>query len=120
MRLLGNIIWFLFGGLIEAAVWFFSGLAYFVTIIFIPFGFQSFKMARLAIAPFGKVVETDIARHPFANVLWNLFGGFGFVISTYIVGIILCITIIGIPFGRQCFKLAKLCFAPFGATVSKK
>jgi uncharacterized membrane protein YccF (DUF307 family) len=120
MKLLGNIIWFFTGGFIEAAVWFFTGIAFFLSVIFIPYGFQAFKLARLALHPFGRRVETDIARHPFANVVWNLLGGFAFVVVSYIIGILLCCTIVLIPFGRQWMKLGKLCFAPVGATVEKK
>ena len=117
MKTLGNIIWFLFGGLISAIGWFLTGILWCITIIGIPFGKQCFKIAKLVILPFGKVVKTDFGKHPIANIIWIIFGGLGFALSYVILGVIYCITIIGIPFGKQCFKLATLGLIPFGATI---
>ena len=118
MKTLGNSIWFLLVGLWSAIGYFFGGIILCITIIGIPFGTQLFKMAGLMIWPFGKTITTDFNKHPFANLFWLLFGGlmtaFGFLIG----GVIFCITIIGIPFGKQCFKLSRLSLAPFGSTVS--
>lgn len=117
MKTLGNIIWFLFGGLFAAISWFFSGILWCITIIGIPFGKQCFKLAKLMLAPFGKTVKTDFGKHPIANVIWIIFGGLEFAIGFLVLGVIYCITIIGIPFGKQCFKLASLALIPFGATI---
>ncbi len=77
----------------------------------------SFKIAKLVIFPFGKVVKSDFGKHPIANIIWILFGGLELAVGYLFVGLLLCITIIGIPFGKQCFKLAQLALVPFGATV---
>ena len=120
MKTIGNILWFLLTGFWEAVCWFFSGIIWCITIIGIPFGKQCFKIAKLVIWPFGKVVDSNFSAHPIANVIWIIFGGFAYALSFVIVGAIWCITIIGIPFGKQCFKFAKLSLMPFGATIHDK
>lgn len=117
MKTLGNLIWLLFIGLWSAIGYFLIGLLLCITIIGIPFGKQCFKMASLVITPFGKVVKSDFSKHPIANILWMFFFGWELAIAFIIVGLLFCITIIGIPFGKQCFKLAQLSFIPFGARV---
>ena len=117
MATLGNIIWFLFSGLGMGLSWFFTGIMWCVTIIGIPFGLQCFKLAKLSFMPFGKTVSGNFGAHPIANIIWFIFGGFGLTISFYIAGIFWCVTILGIPFGKQCFKLGKLAMFPFGATI---
>jgi len=120
MKVIGNIIWFIFGGLELAFVWAIVGLVWCVTIIGIPIGIQAFKMAGLALFPFGKTVNYGGgAGRLILNILWLVFGGLVLAIGSAFVGIIFCITIIGIPFGKQHFKLAKLALMPFGATVTK-
>ncbi len=117
MKTIGNILWFIFTGLFSAIGYFLVGLIFCITIIGIPFGLQCFKFARLCIWPFGTEVNTDFGKHPIANVIWIILFGLGLCISFFIVGLIWCVTIIGIPFGLQCFKLAKLSIVPFGATI---
>ena len=117
MKTLGNILWFIFIGLWSAISWFFLGILWCITIIGIPFGLQAFKLAKLTLFPFGKVVKSDFGKHPIANILWLLFGGLELAVGYAIAGVIFCITIIGIPFGKQCFKLAGLGAIPFGANV---
>ena len=117
MKTIGNILWFLFTGLGSAIAWVTTGIIWCITIIGIPFGKQCFKLAGLSLFPFGKTVVTNFGAHPIANVLWIIFGGFSLALSFLFAGIIWCITIIGIPFGKQCFKLAKLALIPFGASV---
>ena len=116
MKTIGNILWFLLVGLWEGLGYFLIGLIWCITIIGIPFGKQCFKIARLMFAPFGKAINTNFGKHPIANVIWIIFGGLELALGFFFVGLILCITIIGIPFGKQCFKLAKLSLIPFGAT----
>ena len=118
MKTLGNIIWFLLVGLVSAIAWFLLGVLWCITIIGIPFGRQCFKLARLFIWPFGAVVNTHFDKHPIANILWLIFGGLELVFGYVISGVLFCITIIGIPFGKQCFKLAKLALLPFGADIA--
>jgi len=119
MKTIGNIIWILFGGLPMAIGWFFVGILWCITIIGIPIGLQAFKLAKLSFLPFGKRVSSGSgAGSMILNILWIIFGGFLLAAGSFIVGCIFCITIIGIPFGKQHFKLAKLALMPFGATVS--
>lgn len=118
MKFIGNLIWFIITGLETAIAWFLLGLLWCITIIGIPFGKQCFKFAGLVLTPFGKTVNTDFGKHPIANIIWIIFGGLGLAIGYILVGVLFCITIIGIPFGKQCFKLAKLALMPFGAEVA--
>ncbi len=119
MRLIGNIIWFIFGGLFLALVWLLLGILLCITIIGIPFGLQCFKAAKLSLAPFGKQVTTHYDKHPVANILWAILLGWEMVLGYLLSGILCCITIIGIPLGLQSFKFMKLAFLPFGAEVQK-
>ncbi len=117
MSCLGNFIWIIFGGLFSALGYLLLGAVWCITLIGIPFGLQAFKFASLVIAPFGKKVDLDFGKHPIANIFWLLFGGLTLALLHAILGLIFCVTIIGIPFGLQSFKLAKLALFPFGATV---
>ena len=118
MKTIGNIIWFIFVGLGSAVAWFLLGIVWCITIIGIPFGKQCFKLARLFIWPFGTTVNSDFGKHPIANIIWLILGGLELAFGYVIAGILFCITIIGIPFGKQCFKLAQLALFPFGANVA--
>lgn len=118
MKLIANIIWFIFGGLWLGLSWAFLGVLLCITIIGIPFGKQCFKAAKLTFAPFGKRVNVHFDKHPVANVLWAVFFGWEMALGYLASGVICCITIIGIPLGLQSFKLMKLAFLPFGASVS--
>ena len=117
MKTIGNVLWFIFVGIGSAIAWFLLGVFWCITIIGIPFGKQCFKFASLSAFPFGKRANVNFGKHAIANVLWVIFGGFGLFIGYLMAGIVFCITVIGIPFGKQCFKLAKLSLAPFGAVV---
>lgn len=116
MKVLGNFLWFIFTGLWTGLGFFLSGIIWCITIIGIPFGLQFFKFCSLAFLPFGKTVEVR-ETHPIANALWFIFGGFAMTLGYFLGGIIWCVTIIGIPFGKQCFKLAKLSLTPFGREI---
>lgn len=118
MGCLGNIIWFLFCGLWQGIAWLAAGILWSITIIGIPIGRQCFKFASLAFFPFGKEVQYGGSTLSLiANVLWLLISGIPLALSALINGLLLCCTIIGIPFGLQCFKIAKLALMPFGATI---
>jgi len=118
MGCLGNFIWIICGGIWQALAWCVMGLVWCVTIIGIPIGVQCFKFASLAFAPFGKEVQYGGgAPSLIANIFWILISGIPLAVAAAINGLILCCTIIGIPFGLQCFKIAKLALMPFGATV---
>lgn len=121
MSALGNILWFIFAGFWQGISWLIIGLLWCITIIGIPVGKQCFKMAGLAFFPFGKEVEYGGgAPSAILNVLWFIFGGVFLSLQALLNGVLLCITIIGIPFGLQCFKQAKLALLPFGAVVRPK
>lgn len=118
MRLLGNMLWLILGGLVIAFGWLAIGLVLCLTIIGIPLGLQAFKMATLTLTPFGKtVVYGGGLGSTFANVLWVMLVGWWMAMGYLIAGIFNCITIIGIPFGIQSFKMAKLALWPFGAEI---
>ena len=117
LSIISNIIWILFGGIWLALAWFAIGVLLCITIIGIPFGIQCFKAAKLAFAPYGKRVLLNFKAHPIANTLWAILGGFGMALLYLAIGILNCLTIIGISRGIQCFKIMKLAFFPFGAKV---
>lgn len=117
MKLLGNIIWLIFGGLFASIGWFLLGILCYITIIGIPLGRQFFKFAKLMLAPFGDEVILDFGAHPILNILWLIFFGWEMALGYIVFGLILCVTIIGIPFGLQWFKLAGLALIPFGAKI---
>jgi uncharacterized membrane protein YccF (DUF307 family) len=124
MSFLGNLIWLIFGGLIVALEYLVSSILLFSTIIGIPFGLQTLKLAGLALWPFGKdtrVVETSQGcLSTLMNLVWILVGGIWICLSHVVFGIILGITIIGIPFAKQHFKLATLALTPFGREIITK
>lgn len=121
MRTLGNLIWIIFGGLILSIAWLFVGIIFSITIIGIPFGLQCFKIAELTLAPFGRdIVYRTTGISLLANILWLLFFGIELATLYVVVGIIMMITIVGIPFGIQSFKLALLSLMPFGAVITSK
>ena len=128
MRLLGNIIWVVFGGWLMALGWLFYSLLCFVSIIGIPWGRACFVFSQLALWPFGRMVvsrrilhgENDIGTGVpgmLGNIIWLLLGGVWLALSHLMIGLLLCLTIIGIPFGLQHFKLAELAIFPIGKAV---
>ena len=118
MRTLGNILWFIFGGVLGGLAWIFAGCIWCITIIGIPVGLQCFKFASLAFQPFGKEIVYENGMFSFlVNLIWILFFGWEMALGNLIIGFLWCITIVGIPFGKQFFKMARLSFMPFGASV---
>ena len=118
MGCLGNVLWFIFGGFISGLNWAVAGVLWCITIIGAPIGVQCFKFASLSFFPFGKTVSYGGgAVSMLCNILWLIFSGIPMAIASSLMGILCCITIILIPFGKQHFKLAKLALMPFGATV---
>ena len=118
MGCLGNILWFIFGGLISGLSWCAIGVLWCITIVGIPIGKQCFKFASLAFMPFGKdVVYGGGGVSLIMNILWLLLGGIVLAIESAVFGVVCCVTIIGIPFGMQYFKIAKLALMPFGAQI---
>jgi uncharacterized membrane protein YccF (DUF307 family) len=121
MGFLGNILWFILGGFLSGLAWIIAGLLWCITIVGIPIGIQCFKLSGLSFFPFGKEVRNDGGTVSFiVNILWIIFSGLELAIGNLIIGCLLCITIVGIPFGLQFFKIAKLALMPFGAVVVRK
>ena len=109
MTFLGNLLWFLFGGLIGGLGWTLAGCLWCITIVGIPVGLQCFKFAGLAFFPFGKEIVYGCGTFSvLVNIIWLLLSGLELAIG-YVV--------LGIPIGKQCFKLAKLALMPFRASV---
>ena len=118
MGCLGNVLWVVFGGFWQGLGWSLAGVLWCVTIIGIPIGRQCFKFASLSFMPFGKqVVYGGGAASVLMNILWLIVTGLPMALGLALNGLLFCITIVGIPFGMQCFKLAKLALMPFGATI---
>lgn len=118
MGCLGNVLWFICGGLISGLSWGLAGCLWCVTIVGIPVGLQCFKFASLSFFPFGKDVNYGGgAGSLLLNIIWLLVSGIPLALEHAVMGIIMCVTIIGIPFGLQHFKIAQLALMPFGATV---
>lgn len=121
MKFIGNLLWLILGGLLVAAYYFLSGLLLCLTIIGIPFGFQLMKMAGFSLWPFGREVRSDTndggCLAIIMNVLWILLGGIEVAMIHVTFGLLCCMTIVGIPFGMQHFKMAILAFVPFGKTI---
>jgi len=121
MKILGNLIWLIFGGIIIAIEYFIGSLILMITIVGIPFGLQTLKMGSLSMWPFGRTsrVEPQASGclYIIMNVLWLLCGGIWIALTHAFFGVILYITIIGIPFGNQHFKLAEVAINPFGRRI---
>lgn len=122
MNILMNILWIIFGGLFVCLEYVISSFLLMITIIGIPFGLQTLKLAMLALLPFGVKVQSTSSDggclSVFMNLLWILLGGVWIALTHLLFGALLCITVIGIPFGMQHFKLAGLALTPFGKTIS--
>ena len=122
MNFLGNVIWLLFGGLATAIGYFLGGVAMMVTIIGIPFGFQLIKIGSLCLWPFGRTFHVDRGNVPgclfgLLNIIWILVAGLWIALLHIAFGFLLSITLIGIPWGMQHFKLAGFALSPFGRKV---
>lgn len=122
MKFLGNIIWLLLGGFEAAIGYFTASMVLLFTIIGIPVALQTFKLGLLCLWPFGaQIKNTDTPPGCIAiplNIIWIIFGGFFSFLTHIFFGVLLCILIIGIPFGKQHFKMALLPLAPFGKEVT--
>lgn len=126
MSILLNLIWLVFGGFFICLGYFVGGLALCLTVVGIPWGLQCFKLAMFAIWPFdldtkfsGEQALGGVINVPL-NIIWLIFGGLWVVFHHIFWGVILCITIVGIPFGVQHFKMVKLGIWPFGRVVVEK
>ena len=121
MRVIGNILWLILGGLALALGWALAGILLCVTVIGIPFGVECFKIAGFALVPFGREISyparaTGCGSVLF-NILWLVVFGWELALGALISGALMCLTVVGIPFGLQSFKLAQLSLMPFGAEI---
>jgi uncharacterized membrane protein YccF (DUF307 family) len=120
MKTIGNILWLILAGIWLAIGYAVAGAVLCITIIGIPFGIQAFKLSAFSLWPFGRHVVRRPAGGCFEavfNVVWLVFFGWAIFLTCLVAGALLCITIIGIPFGIQAFKLSGLALWPFGREI---
>jgi len=121
MKLLGNLIWLVFGGIIISIEYLISSILLMVTIVGIPFGIQTLKLAIVALWPFGTEIRfkknNSGCLSTIMNLIWIFIGGFWISITHLFFGVLFAITLIGIPFAKQHFKMAGLALTPFGKEI---
>lgn len=121
MKFIGNIIWMVFGGILISIEYLISSLLLMVTIIGIPFGLQTLKLAIVALWPFGTEVRLKPGNpgclSTLMNIIWICIGGIWIALTHVVFGLLFAITIVGIPFALQHFKLAGLALTPFGREI---
>ena len=120
MRTIGNILWFVLAGWWLALGYVVAGLVAFVLIITIPFGIASFRLAGYVVWPFGRTVVWKRQAGVWSvlgNVVWVIVLGWELALGHLIAGLLLCVTIIGIPFGVACWKMIPLALLPLGREV---
>ena len=121
MKTIGNFLWLILGGLLVALMYWIIGFLFCITIIGIPFGVQLMKFGTFALWPFGRKVEDGKSMtgcfNVLFNVLWIILGWWEIAATHAVFGLLCCITIVGIPFGMQHFKLAWLSLMPFGKRI---
>ena len=121
MKFFGNVIWLIFGGIIISVEYLISSILLMATIIGIPFGIQTLKLAVLALWPFGSEIRESSTNSgclsSVMNILWIFIGGIWISLTHVLFGILFAITIVGIPFAMQHFKLAGLALTPFGKEI---
>lgn len=124
MKFIGNILWLVLGGLLVSLYYFIVGLLFCITIIGIPFGLQLMKMGQFALWPFGNEAQSDTndggCLSILMNVVWILVGGVEIATIHVTFGLFCCLTIVGIPFGVQHFKMAILALVPFGKKIGPR
>lgn len=131
MTFIGNLIWFVFGGLIMGLAWWLVGILCYISIIGIPWGKACFVIGQFTFWPFGKEAVSrvkltgngDVGTGTLGlagNIIWLILVGIWLAIGHVISGALCCITIIGIPFGIQHFKLAAISLMPIGMTIVDK
>lgn len=118
MRTFGNILWFIFGGLLLSLMWGIIGVVCCCTIVAIPIGVQCFKFASFVFLPFGRDVTFSNGIGNFLlNIIWILIFGWELTLASCLLGLLWCFTIAGIPFGLQYFKFARIALMPFGSQI---
>ena len=121
MKFLGNLLWLILGGFLMAGIYFLVGLIMCLTIIGIPFGVQLFKLGIYALWPFGHELsfgpDEPGCLSVVMNIIWILLGWWEIAVLHLVFGLLFCITIIGIPWGLQHFKMALASALPFGRVI---
>jgi uncharacterized membrane protein YccF (DUF307 family) len=119
MRLLLNVLWFIFGGWISGTLWILAGCVFAITIVGLPWVPATFRMAGFSYAPFGKTtIPHDYGMGSgILNILWLIFAGWWLALHHIVIACVQAVTIIGIPFALQHLKLAGLSLMPVGVTV---
>ncbi|HEY8456139.1 MAG TPA: YccF domain-containing protein [Actinopolymorphaceae bacterium] len=120
MRVLLNIIWLIFGGLVLAFCYAVAGVVLCILIITIPFGIAAFRMANFTLWPFGRRLvrrEDSGAASFIGNVIWVILAGWWLALGHIITGVAQCLTIIGIPLGLANFKLVPVSLFPLGKQI---
>ena len=121
MKSLGNIIWLVLGGLLVALIYYLVGLLMCITIVGIPFGVQLFKLGTYALWPFGHELVPGPGQpgclSTVMTLLWILLGWWEIAVIHLVCGLILCLTLIGIPWGLTHFRMAVNSIFPFGKEI---
>ena len=127
MTFLLNVLWFIFGGWISGLAWLVAAVLLAVTIVGLPWSLAAFRIGMFSFAPFGRHVvprealgHDDLGTGPLGlimNIVWFVLGGWWLALHHVLIGVAQCVTIIGIPFGIQHFKLAIIALAPIGKEV---
>lgn len=124
MKFLGNLVWWIFGGLLTAIEYFIASVVLMVTIVGIPFGIQTMKIGMMTLLPFNMTIKEKPDKSQFLylimNILWFFIGGVWIFLTHMVFGLLLAITVVGIPFAKQHFKLATISLSPFGKEVVQK
>lgn len=120
-RLILNVIWLVFAGIELAIGYVIGGIVMMITLIGIPFGIQAFKLAGFALWPFGRAVvpepQASGVLSAIGNVLWVILVGWWLALGHVVFGVILCLTLIGIPMGIASFKMTSMALWPFGRAI---
>jgi uncharacterized membrane protein YccF (DUF307 family) len=120
MKTIANILWFILSGVWLGISYLLAGLIACITIIGIPFGIQAFKLAGYVMWPFGRTLQESPGNRfskGVMNIIWIIVGGLWLALAHLLLGIVLCLTILGIPFGIKNFSMAKLALFPFDYSV---
>jgi uncharacterized membrane protein YccF (DUF307 family) len=120
MRTLGNVLWLVLAGWWLALGYAVAGLVAFILIVTIPFGVASFRLAGFVLWPFGRTVEWRRSAGVFSligNIVWLIVVGWELALAHLLAGLLLCVTIVGIPFGIACWKMIPLALVPLGRQV---
>jgi uncharacterized membrane protein YccF (DUF307 family) len=124
MNTIGNILWIILGGFLVFLIYLFGSLILILTIVGIPFGIQTLKLAMLSLFPFGKEVEpgerSSGCLYIVMNVIWIIAAGIELAVTHLVLALIFGVTIVGIPFAVQHLKLARLAIIPFGNDIVEK